>query len=37
MQSIDAVETYAYGTSKDLLCKEGKIKRINILKLYKAV
>ena len=27
MQSIDSIETYAYGTSKDLICKEEIIKR----------
>ena len=25
MQSIDLIETYAYGTSKDLICKKEKI------------
>ena len=24
MQSIDSIETYAYGTSKDLICKKEK-------------
>ena len=34
MQSIDSIETYAYGTSEDLVSKKGKIK-CNITKLYK--
>ena len=37
MQSIDLIETYTYGTSKDLICKEEKIKRNNIIKQYKNV
>ena len=28
MQSIDSIETYAYGTSKDLVCKKGKLNSI---------
>ena len=36
MQSIDLIETYAYGTSKDLICKKEKIKR-NIIKQHKIV
>ena len=28
MQSIDSIETYAYGMSKDLICKKEKIKYI---------
>ena len=36
MGSVDLIETYAYGTSKDLLCKK-KIKRNNIIKQYKNV
>ena len=35
MQSIDSIETYAYGTIKDLICKKEKIKRNNIIKQYK--
>ena len=35
MQLIDLIETYAYGTSKDLICKKEKIKRNNIIKQYK--
>ena len=37
MQSIDSIETYAYGTSKDLICKEENIKRKNIREQYKNV
>ena len=29
MESIDSIETYAYGTSKVLICKKEKIKRNN--------
>ena len=36
-RSIDSIETYAYGTSKDLICKKEKIKRNNIIKQYKNV
>ena len=32
-RSIDSIETYVYGTSKDLICKKEKIKRNNIIKL----
>ena len=35
MQSIDSIETYAYGMSKDLICKKEKIKRISIIKQSK--
>ena len=37
MQSIDSIETYAYGTSKDLICKKQNIKRDNIIKQRKTV
>ena len=37
MQSIDLIETYEHGTSKDLICKKDKIKRNNIIKQYKKV
>ena len=37
MQSIDSVETYAYVTSKDLICKKETIKRNNMIKQYKNV
>ena len=32
MQSIDSIETYAYGISKDLLCNKKEIKRSKIIK-----
>ena len=35
MQSIDSIETCAYGTSKDLIWKKWKIKRDNKIKQYK--
>ena len=31
MKSIDSIETYAYGTSKDLTCMKEKIKRSDII------
>ena len=31
-QSIDSIETYAYGTSKDVVCKKEEIKSNNIIK-----
>ena len=37
MQSIDSIETYAYRTTKDPICKKEKIKRKNIIKQYKNV
>ena len=37
MQSIDSIETYAYGTSKDLICKKEKNKCNNIIKQFKNV
>ena len=37
MQSIDSIETYAYGTRKDLVCKKGEIKYNNVIKQYKNV
>ena len=36
-QSIDSIETYAHGMSKDLVCKEEEIKFNNIIKQYKNV
>ena len=36
MQSIDLIETYAYGMNKDLVCKKEEIKR-NKIKRYKNV
>ena len=35
MQSIDSIETYAYGTSQDLVSDKEKIKCSNIRKRYK--
>ena len=35
MQSIDSIETYAYGTRKDLPSEKEKIESNNIIKLYK--
>ena len=35
MQSIDWIETYAYGTSKDLVSDKEEIKYNNIIKRYK--
>ena len=32
MHSIDLIETYAYGTSKDLVSEKGEIKCSNIIK-----
>ena len=37
MQSIDSIETYAYGMSKDLPCKKKEIRCNNIIKQYKNV
>ena len=31
MQSIDSIETYAYGMSKNLVCKKEEIKCNNII------
>ena len=35
MQSIDSIETYAYGTSKDLVSEKEEIKCNCIIKQYK--
>ena len=35
MQSFDSIETYAYGTSKDLVSKKEEIKCSKIIKQYK--
>ena len=35
MQSIDSIETYAYGTSKDLTSEKEETKCKNIIKRYK--
>ena len=37
IQSIDLIEKYAHGTSKDLVCKKEGIKCDNIIKQYKNV
>ena len=37
MQSIDLIETYAYETSKDLICKKEKSKCNNIIKQHENV
>ena len=34
-QLFDLVETYVYGMSKDIICKDRKNKLINIIKGYK--
>ena len=34
MQSIDAIETYAYGTNKKILYLKEEVKFINIIKLH---
>ena len=35
MQSIDSIETYAYGMSKDLVREKEEIKCKDIIKRYK--
>ena len=35
MQSTDSIETYAYGTSKDVVSKKEEMKCSNIIKRYK--
>ena len=35
MQSIDSIETYAYGTRKDLPSEKEKIESNNTIKLYR--
>ena len=35
MQSIDSIETYAYGTNKDLVSEKEEIKCNNIIKQYR--
>ena len=35
MQSIDSIETDAYGTSKDLISEKEEIKCNNMIKQYK--
>ena len=35
IQSIDSVETYAFGTSKDIVCQKEEIKCNNIIRKYR--
>ena len=35
MRSVDSIETYTYGTNKDLVSEEEDIKSSNIIKQYK--
>ena len=35
MQSIDSIETYVYGMTKDLVSEKEEIKCNNIIKRYK--
>ena len=35
MQSVDLIETYAYGTSEDLVSEKEEIKWSTIIKQYK--
>ena len=37
MQTMDLIETYAYGTSKDLVSGKEKIKCDNLIKQYKMI
>ena len=37
IQSIDSIETYAYGMTKDLVCKKEEIKCNNITTQYKNI
>ena len=37
MQSIDLIETYAHGKSRDLVCKTEEVKCNNIIKQYKTL
>ena len=37
MWPSDSKKAYAYGTSKDLLCKKEKIKHKNIIKQFKTL
>ena len=37
IQSIDSIETYGHGNSKDLVCKKEEIKCKNIIKQCKNV
>ena len=35
MQSIDSIETYAYGTNKDLVSAKEEVKCSSVIKRYK--
>ena len=35
IQSIDSVETYAFGTSKDIVCQKEELKCNNIIRKYR--
>ena len=37
IQSIDSIETYAHGMSKDLIWKKKEIKSVTIIKQYRNV
>ena len=37
MKSVNSIETYAYGPSKDLICKKEKTKRNDLIKQYNNV
>ena len=37
IQSIDLIETYAYGMNKDLVCKKEEIECNNTIKQYKNI
>ena len=37
MQSVDFIETHAYGMNKGLVCKKEEIKCDNLIKQYKNV
>ena len=37
MESIDSIEIYAHGTSKDLVCKKKEVQCNNIINQYKYV
>ena len=37
MQSIDSIETYAYGMNEDLVCKRKEFKYNNVIKQYKNI
>ena len=37
MRSIDSIETYEYGSTKDLVCEEEETKCNNIIKQYKNI